>query len=86
MALAIGLSAQEAEAGRPPWVWGQPLLQSQFQDSQSYTNRLCVTKPKKQKKEEEKEEKKKKGRKEVNKKKKPQGMFNYNKYVLINKK
>jgi hypothetical protein len=24
------------------WVWGQPGLQSEFQDSQGYTERLCL--------------------------------------------
>ena len=26
------------------WVWGQPGLQSEFQDSQSYTEKPCKTK------------------------------------------
>ena len=38
-------STQEAEAGGPPWVRGQPGLQSQFQDSQGYTQRNSVLKP-----------------------------------------
>jgi hypothetical protein len=29
-----------------PWVQGQPGLQSEFQDSQGYTEKLCLEKPK----------------------------------------
>jgi hypothetical protein len=32
------------------WVRGQPGLQSEFQDSQSYTEKPCLEKPKKKKK------------------------------------
>jgi hypothetical protein len=32
------------------WVWGQPGLQSEFQDSQNYTEKPCLEKPKKKKK------------------------------------
>jgi hypothetical protein len=32
------------------WVGGQPGLQSEFQDSQGYTEKLCLKKPKKKKK------------------------------------
>ena len=32
------------------WVWGQPGLQSEFQDSQGYTEKPCLRKPKKKKK------------------------------------
>jgi hypothetical protein len=32
-------STQEAEAGRSLWVWGQPGLQSEFQDSQGSTEK-----------------------------------------------
>ena len=32
------------------WVWGQPGLQSELQDSQGYTEKPCLTPPKKQKK------------------------------------
>jgi hypothetical protein len=32
------------------WVQGQPGLQSEFQDSQSYTEKPCVKKPKEKKK------------------------------------
>jgi hypothetical protein len=44
------------------WVWGQPGLQSEFQDSQDYTEKPCLEKPKQttppQKKNKEKERKK----------------------------
>jgi len=36
------------------WVWGQPDLQSEFQDSQGYTEELCLKKPKKKKKNQKK--------------------------------
>jgi hypothetical protein len=32
------------------WVWGQPGLQSEFQDSQGYTEKPCLKKKKKEKK------------------------------------
>jgi hypothetical protein len=32
------------------WVWGQPGLQSEFQDSQGYTEKPCLKKKKKKKK------------------------------------
>jgi hypothetical protein len=32
------------------WVWGQPDLQSEFQDSQGYTEKPCLKKKKKKKK------------------------------------
>jgi hypothetical protein len=32
------------------WVRGQPGLQSEFQDSQDYTEKPCLEKPKQQKK------------------------------------
>jgi hypothetical protein len=32
------------------WVWGQPGLQSEFQDCQGYTEKRCLEKPKKKKK------------------------------------
>jgi hypothetical protein len=35
-------STQEAEAGGTLCVWGQPGLQSQFHDSQSYIERTCL--------------------------------------------
>jgi hypothetical protein len=31
------------------WVWGQPGLQSKFQDSQGYTEKPCLENPKKPK-------------------------------------
>ena len=43
------------------WVWGQPGLQSEFQDSQSYTEKTCLKKNARKK-----ENKKKKGRKKIN--------------------
>ena len=39
---------QEAEAGRF-WVQGQPGLQSEFQDSQGYTEKPCLKKTKQNK-------------------------------------
>jgi hypothetical protein len=36
------------------WVQGQPGLQSEFQDSQSYTEEPCLEKPKKKKKKKKK--------------------------------
>jgi hypothetical protein len=35
-------STQEAEKGRSLWVWGQPGLQSELQDSQDYTEKPCL--------------------------------------------
>jgi hypothetical protein len=35
-----------AEAGVDPWVQGQPALQSEFQDSQGYTEKPCLEKSK----------------------------------------
>jgi hypothetical protein len=35
------------------WIWGQPGLQSEFQDSQGYTEKPCQEKPKKKKKKKE---------------------------------
>jgi hypothetical protein len=32
------------------WVWGQPGLQSEFQDSWDYSEKLCLEKPKRKKK------------------------------------
>ena len=41
-------STREAEAGGSLWVQGQPGLQSEFQDSQSfYTEKPCLTMKKK---------------------------------------
>jgi hypothetical protein len=39
---AFNLSTQVAEAGRSLWVQGQPDLQSQYQDSQGYTEKPCL--------------------------------------------
>jgi hypothetical protein len=39
-------STKEVEAGRFLWVWGQPAVQSEFQDNQGYT-RDPVSKKKK---------------------------------------
>jgi hypothetical protein len=36
------------------WVRGQPGLQSEFQDSQGYTEKSCLEKPKKKKKKKKK--------------------------------
>jgi hypothetical protein len=38
----------ETEAGRFLWVPGRPGLQSEFQDSQGYTEKPCLTKQNKQ--------------------------------------
>jgi hypothetical protein len=47
-------STQQAETGRflssDFWVRGQSGLQSEFQDSQDYTEKPCLEKPKKKKK------------------------------------
>jgi hypothetical protein len=34
---AFNPSTQEAKTGESLWIWGQPGLQSEFQDSQGYT-------------------------------------------------
>jgi hypothetical protein len=47
VAHALNPSTQEAEAGG---FRGQPGLQSEFQDSQGYTERPCLEKPKRKKK------------------------------------
>ena len=44
----------EAEAGRFLGVNGQHSQQKEFQDSQGYTSKLCLKKPKKRKKKKEK--------------------------------
>ena len=41
VAHAFNASTRETEAGGF-WVWGQPGLQSKFQDSQGYTEKLCL--------------------------------------------
>ena len=46
---AFNPSTQEAEAGRSLWVPGQPGLQSELQDSQGYTEKPYLEKPKKEK-------------------------------------
>jgi len=42
MAHAFNPSTQEAEASGSLWVLGQPGLQSEFQDSQSYAEKSCL--------------------------------------------
>ena len=39
-------SPWEAEAGRALWVQGQPVKFCEFQDSQGYTEKPCLEKPK----------------------------------------
>jgi hypothetical protein len=56
------------------WVQGQPGLQSEFQDSQGYTEKPCLKKPKK--------EKKKKKRKRKKKRKKKISLFNVYEYTV----
>jgi hypothetical protein len=41
---AFNPSTWEAEAGGSLWVRGQPGLQSEFQDSQGYTEKHCLEK------------------------------------------
>ena len=53
MAHAFNLSTQEAEAGG--FLSSRPGLQSEFQDSQGYTEKPCFEKPTTKKKENEKE-------------------------------
>jgi hypothetical protein len=43
------------------WVWGQPGLQSELQDSQGYTEKPCLEKPKKKQNKTKQKQKKKKG-------------------------
>jgi hypothetical protein len=38
-------STGEAKASESLWTWGRPDLQSEFQDSQGYTERPCHEKP-----------------------------------------
>ena len=46
---AFNPSAQKAETGGSQWVWGQPGLQSEFQDRlQSYTEKTCLEKQNKE--------------------------------------
>jgi hypothetical protein len=44
VAQTFDLSTQEAEAGGSLWGQGQPGLQSELQDSQSYPEKPCFTK------------------------------------------
>jgi hypothetical protein len=44
----IIMSQVVAEVDESLWVQGQPGLQSEFQDSQDYTEKLCLEKTKKQ--------------------------------------
>jgi hypothetical protein len=53
MVHAFNPSTWEAEAGGF-WVWGQPGLQSEFQDSQGYTVKPCPEKKQKKRKKEKK--------------------------------
>jgi hypothetical protein len=46
LVLTVNSSTWEAETGRSLWVRGQPGLQSEFQDSQDYTEKLCLKKTK----------------------------------------
>jgi hypothetical protein len=41
MSKAFNPSTQEAEAGGSPWIHGQPGRQSEFQNSQGYTEKPC---------------------------------------------
>jgi hypothetical protein len=49
VAQAFNPSTREAEAG-DFWVWGQPGLQSELQDSQGYTEKPCLKKQKQKQK------------------------------------
>jgi hypothetical protein len=57
------------------WVPGQPGLQSEFQDSEDYTEKACLKtlEKKKEKKRKEKKRKEKKRKEEVRKEKKRKG-------------
>ena len=61
VAYTFNPSTRETEAGGALWVWGQPGLQSDFQDNQGYTKKPFLEKQNKQKgrKEERKKERKK---------------------------
>jgi hypothetical protein len=47
------------------WVWGQPGLQSEFQDSQDYTRKPCLEKQQQQQQTKNKKTKKKKKNKKA---------------------
>ena len=49
------------------WVWGQPGLRSEFQDSQGYTEKPCLEKTKNKKTNKKKKNKKKEKTKQTNK-------------------
>ena len=67
---ACNLSTQEAEAGGfLHSVQGNPGLQSELQDSQSYTEKPCLKKTNKQKKPKKQKTKKPKNKKQTNKRK-----------------
>ena len=51
-------STREAESG-DFWVWDQPGLQSEFQDSQGYTDKPCLKKQNNKKTKKKKQKKKK---------------------------
>ena len=46
----------EAEAGRFPWIWSQPGLQSKFQDSQAYNSKVLSQKQNKTKQDKTKQQ------------------------------
>ena len=46
----FNFSTHDADAGRSLWVQGQPGLNSEFQDSQGYGERLCLKEKQKQNK------------------------------------
>jgi hypothetical protein len=63
VAHAFNPSTQEAEAGG--FLSSTPGLQSEFQDTQGYTEKLCLEKPKPKPKKKKKRKKKRKKRKEM---------------------
>ena len=40
---AFDPTTRDAEAAGSLWVWGQPGLQNEFQDSESYREKPCLT-------------------------------------------
>ena len=60
VAHTVNPSIQEAEAGGSLWFQGQPGLQSKFQDSQSYTEKLCLKKLNQPTKQQQQQQKKNK--------------------------